>query len=43
MAQNNELIDGSNISEATTTDAGVVKLASAEDIESGLVGKDCCK
>ena len=39
MANNEELIDGSNISGATTTDAGVVMLASAEDIESGLVGK----
>lgn len=39
MAKNEELIDGSNISGATTTDAGVVMLASPEDIESGLVGK----
>lgn len=39
MAQENELIDGNNISGATDTNAGVVMLATAEDIEAGLTGK----
>lgn len=39
MASNENLIDGNNISRATTDNAGVVLLASNDDIVQGLTGK----